>query len=1175
MNAQPRSGLALAARYAVPFGLLLIPVWMTQVNNIVPEPYLDEAFHIPQAQVYWAHKWTQWDPKITTPPALYIFSYLACALILHPSPEQIDTPTLRATNTAAAAVLLPLRLQSALDALRKQRNTRPSGAWLSHTVLNICLFPPLFFFAGLYYTDVLALLVVVEAYNWDLSRTRKRSASLETAVFLVLGVVALAFRQTNIFWVSVFLGGLSVVRKIRRVTSDCGSADVADIVKAGSKNELYDPFVLDASFADYFKTAISLCSVALNNLGTIITSLVPYLLVLAAFGAFVLWNGSVVLGHKEFHTASLHLAQMLYIWPYFVFFSWPLLLAPIANIVLPKFMLPKFLTQGFPASRRQLPKIFTALLVILVMLAVVHFNTIVHPFTLADNRHYVFYVFRLLLNSSPYTRYAATIVYFLGAWMVISAMGYSPVVSPPGLASVVRTQHPSAQSTQPSEKPEQPEQKKHERKQKGSKKPAATAAPEPIDPKVLADLQEHIKRRQRAEHESSRVSFVIVWLATTALSLITAPLVEPRYLIIPWVMWRLHLPPSPTPVVYRRASDEKDLKARLAINFPLFLETGWFLLVNVLTGYLFLHGGISPNASSNASGTSTPYLASLHRSITPPPCRSGRSSIPASSASPHPNAESSRDNARNNNLDTLPQIIPSPIQLTHIRDFTPPLQNNNDTARLHDILGHPLIRECWQFNYLHDVDFLMKQFDEDVRGLVKVRVVHGSWKSESDNRVRIDEACQRYKSQGVDIEPIIAYMPEPFGTHHSKMIVLLRHDDCAQVVIHTANMIPGDWANMCQAVWRSPLLPLLPKGAEENKSTAWGSGSRFKRDLLAYLRAYGEKKTGPLVDELARYDFSAVRAALIASVPSKDKVTASSKKNGKTLWGGPALRDALQHIPLSESDSDSKTTPHIVAQMSSIATLGQTDKWLKDVFFDTLSPPRPTPTSASTSTSATRRPKFSIIFPTAEEIRRSLNGYGSGGSIHIKLQSAAQQKQLQYLKPYLRHWAGDVADTFPRDVVQDAGRRRAAPHIKTYIQFTNSRSMDRIDWALVTSANLSTQAWGAAANAKAGGEVRICSWEVGVLVWPELFAEQDTRNGQIKEQGKSVAMVPCFKKDTPGSEQAREVADATGSNVVAVVGFRMPYDLPLTSYGAQDVPWCATMAHLEPDWLGQTYGVGN
>ncbi|OJJ58516.1 hypothetical protein ASPSYDRAFT_89258 [Aspergillus sydowii CBS 593.65] len=594
MNAQPRSGLALAARYAVPFGLLLIPVWMTQVNSVIPEPYLDEAFHIPQAQAYWAHKWTQWDPKITTPPGLYIFSYAACALILllRGSPTELDPPVLRASNAVAAAVLLPLRLQTALDTLRRQRNTRPSGAWLSHTVLNICLFPPLFFFSGLYYTDVLALLLVIEAYNWDLKRTRSRTAPLETVAFLLFGVVALAFRQTNIFWVSIFFGGLQVVRKLRRVSNTCESTDVAGIVKAGSKNELYDPIVLDASFADYFKTAASLCSVALNNLPSVVISLVPYLLILAAFGGFVLWNGSVVLGHKEFHTASLHLAQMLYLWPYFLFFSWPLLLAPMANVLLPKFMLPKFLDQGFPATRRQLPKLLTALIVIPIMAAVVHFNTIVHPFTLADNRHYIFYIFRILLRSHPYTRYAAIVVYFLGAWMVISAVGYSPVRAS-GVAPVVKNQPSAAPSPSPSQKPVQKGQQKSERKQKGSKKsaPAPAATPEALSPEVLADLQQHIMRRQRQEHETSRVSFVLVWLAATALSLITAPLVEPRYLIIPWVMWRLHLPQSPTPVIYRRASDEKDLEARIAINFPLFLETAWFLLVNVITGALFLRGG--------------------------------------------------------------------------------------------------------------------------------------------------------------------------------------------------------------------------------------------------------------------------------------------------------------------------------------------------------------------------------------------------------------------------------------------------------------------------------------------------------------------------------------------------------------------------------------------------------
>ncbi len=34
-----------------------------------------------------------------------------------------------------------------------------------------------------------------------------------------------------------------------------------------------------------------------------------------------------------------------------------------------------------------------------------------------------------------------------------------------------------------------------------------------------------------------------------------------------------------------------------------------------------------------------------------------------------------------------------------------------------------------------------------------------------------------------NLKLISAYMPEAFGTHHSKMMILIRHDDTAQYVI--------------------------------------------------------------------------------------------------------------------------------------------------------------------------------------------------------------------------------------------------------------------------------------------------------------------------------------------------------------------------------------------------------
>ncbi|KAJ5176003.1 Dol-P-Glc:Glc(2)Man(9)GlcNAc(2)-PP-Dol alpha-1-2-glucosyltransferase [Penicillium canariense] len=601
MSSVPESNLGRAARYAVPFALILIPAWRTKVNTEVPEPYLDEVFHVPQAQAYWAHNWTHWDPKLTTPPGLYLWSYLLCALLLalRGSPTKLDTEALRTTNVATAAIFLPWRLQTLSDAVHKVRNTRPLGAWLSHTVLNICLFPPLFFFSGLYYTDILALLAVVEAYNWDLKQaTGGRRAWLSTLGFLMFGLAALMCRQTNIFWVSVFLGGLQVVRKIRQSSKACQSSDFSAILKRGLQNEIYDPLVSEASLQDYVKTGVSLAIASLKNPFLIVTSVIPHIVILGAFGAFVLWNNGVVLGHKEFHTAGIHLAQMLYIWPYFVFFSWPILIIPVLN-VLPKQFLPKYLNYGFPEKQKRLPSILAAVIILPAMLAIVHFNTVVHPFTLADNRHYVFYVFRLLLGTHPAVKYAAVLAYFLCGWAVISAFGFSVIQAPPRLLQIPPTAKlatPAAPTPKASAKEQPKETRKSTRARKTAPKKDSKQQKQldPMSPEVLARVQESLIQRQRQQPEAPRVSFVLVWLAATALSLVTAPLVEPRYFIIPWVMWRLHLPPSSTLATFRKQkprNEDERARADFATNAPKFLETVWFAVINAVTGYIFLYKG--------------------------------------------------------------------------------------------------------------------------------------------------------------------------------------------------------------------------------------------------------------------------------------------------------------------------------------------------------------------------------------------------------------------------------------------------------------------------------------------------------------------------------------------------------------------------------------------------------
>lgn len=57
--------------FAVSMGIFL------QFNTKQSQPYMDEIFHVPQAQKYCNYKFDEWDPKITTLPGLYFISF-AC-----------------------------------------------------------------------------------------------------------------------------------------------------------------------------------------------------------------------------------------------------------------------------------------------------------------------------------------------------------------------------------------------------------------------------------------------------------------------------------------------------------------------------------------------------------------------------------------------------------------------------------------------------------------------------------------------------------------------------------------------------------------------------------------------------------------------------------------------------------------------------------------------------------------------------------------------------------------------------------------------------------------------------------------------------------------------------------------------------------------------------------------
>jgi tyrosyl-DNA phosphodiesterase-1 len=101
-------------------------------------------------------------------------------------------------------------------------------------------------------------------------------------------------------------------------------------------------------------------------------------------------------------------------------------------------------------------------------------------------------------------------------------------------------------------------------------------------------------------------------------------------------------------------------------------------------------------------------------SISPPPKRV------TSTMKQHLGGPSSslKDAGRAKDVELLPDNVTnvpartnviSPVQLNFVEEL--PAASNVDTVSLGSILGDPMIKECWLFNYLFDMDFVMCDYN--------------------------------------------------------------------------------------------------------------------------------------------------------------------------------------------------------------------------------------------------------------------------------------------------------------------------------------------------------------------------------------------------------------------------------------------------------------------------------
>ncbi|XP_058059029.1 putative Dol-P-Glc:Glc(2)Man(9)GlcNAc(2)-PP-Dol alpha-1,2-glucosyltransferase [Anopheles bellator] len=311
---------------------------------------IDEEFHLRQGVHYCQGRFQVWDPKITTFPGLY----LASAVVLNQL-QFCTVYSLRLISLIASIVNTVLMYK-----IRKNFINQKTNPDLLLETASLSLLPPLYFFAHLYYTDVLSVTVVLLL----LLASERRQHTL--AAFW--GLCAVLMRQTNIVWVGFV----------------CGSRAIDLLLSRGNLQQtLLSPYRLKNLIAD------------------VVDKFWAYITVMASFLAFLVLNGSIVIGDKTAHEAAIHLPQLFYFAMFFAMFSSSLVLPALSTTL-------KTVLRWWHVT----------LIACLLVGAIVHFNTIVHPYLLADNRHYTFYLWNRFYGRWWYARFLPVPLYVIAGLLV-------------------------------------------------------------------------------------------------------------------------------------------------------------------------------------------------------------------------------------------------------------------------------------------------------------------------------------------------------------------------------------------------------------------------------------------------------------------------------------------------------------------------------------------------------------------------------------------------------------------------------------------------------------------------------------------------------------------------------------------------------------------------------------
>ena len=364
------SPFALATSSLLVGSLALTCGLFVAVSTIQQTPYMDEIFHVPQAQRYCARNFTYWDPKLTTLPGLYV----ASIVVLEPVAAMLGTtPTPLCTT-------LSLRLHSLLFWIATLYLLYKIHSYLYGNdrvaVILLGFFPLFYFYAFLYYTDVASTFFVLLTYLLALKGRNWSSA--------FVGALAVTCRQTNIIWV-----GFSLAVAVLR--------DAEVVAEKKQKDDKKSDF-------DFL---IAMATATITGLRRVFWFALPYGIVVYLFAIFLYWNGGIVVGDRTSHVASFHLMQMLY---FYVF---------VLAMGLPHFVNPSNLRTSIGRILRLgIQLILLIPLIVSVLFLIIKNYTIIHPYLRDDNRHFTFYIWRKFFAQNRLMKYAWIPVYPIAALLL-------------------------------------------------------------------------------------------------------------------------------------------------------------------------------------------------------------------------------------------------------------------------------------------------------------------------------------------------------------------------------------------------------------------------------------------------------------------------------------------------------------------------------------------------------------------------------------------------------------------------------------------------------------------------------------------------------------------------------------------------------------------------------------